>query len=133
MEVPMTIVGDKPYFLGLEGKRAFITGASSGLGAYFAETLAAQGANVLLAGRRPSALEQVAQRIREHGGDASTHVLDVTDANSREALPSALGEVDILVNNAGIVREVPAFDQSESDWETCDGLNTRQAPGALYG
>src|SRR5260370_22372439 len=118
----MANMENKPYSFGLEGKRAFITGASSGLGAYFAETLAAQGAKVLLAGRRSDALEQVAQRIRERGSDASTMVLDVTQAESREALPNALGDVDVLVNNAGIVREVLAFDQSETDWD--DVLDT---------
>ena len=112
----------KSYSFGLEGKRAFITGASSGLGAYFAETLAAQGANVVLAGRRSGALEQAALRIREGGGNASTLVLDVTRSESSEALSTALVDVDILINNAGIVREGPAFDQSESDWD--DVLDT---------
>src|ERR1700738_43879 len=99
---------EKSYSFGLEGKLAFVTGASSGLGAYFAETLAAQGASVILAGRRSSALEQVALRIREGGGNASTLVLDVTRSESREALAAALVGVDILINNAGIVREGPA-------------------------
>jgi NAD(P)-dependent dehydrogenase (short-subunit alcohol dehydrogenase family) len=115
-------MNEKTYSFGLEGKRAFVTGASSGLGAYFAETLAAQGASVILAGRRSSALEQVALRIREGGGSASTLVLDVTRSESREALAAALVDVDILINNAGIVREGPAFDQSESDWD--DVLDT---------
>jgi NAD(P)-dependent dehydrogenase (short-subunit alcohol dehydrogenase family) len=115
-------MNEKTYSFGLEGKRALVTGASSGLGAYFAETLATQGANVLLAGRRSDALEQVAQRIRASGGNASTLVLDVTQAESREALSNALGDVDVLVNNAGIVRETLAFDQSESDWD--DVLDT---------
>jgi NAD(P)-dependent dehydrogenase (short-subunit alcohol dehydrogenase family) len=112
----------KSYSFGLEGKRAFVTGASSGLGAYFAEALAAHGANVLLAGRRSDALEQVAQRIRERGGNPSTLVLDVTRSESREALSNALGDVDVLINNAGIVREGLAFDQSERDWD--DVLDT---------
>ncbi len=115
-------MNEKTYSFGLEGKRAFITGASGGLGAYFAETLAAQGATVVLAGRRSDALEQVALRIRERGGNASTLVLDVTRSGSGEALTDALVGVDILVNNAGIVREGPAFDQSESDWD--DVLDT---------
>src|SRR5260370_30113136 len=118
----MANMENKTYYFGLEGKRAFITGASGGLGAYFAETLAAQGATVVLAGRRSDALEQVALRIRERGGNASTLVLDVTRSGSGEALTDALVGVDILVNNAGIVREGPAFDQSESDWD--DVLDT---------
>jgi NAD(P)-dependent dehydrogenase (short-subunit alcohol dehydrogenase family) len=115
-------MNEKTYSFGLEGKRAFITGASGGLGAYFAETLAAQGATVVLAGRRSDALEQVALRIRERGGNASTLVVDVTRSGSGEALTDALVGVDVLVNNAGIVREGPAFDQSESDWD--DVLDT---------
>src|SRR5260370_20833516 len=108
-------MNEKTYYFGLEGKRAFITGASGGLGAYFAETLAAQGATVVLAGRRSDALEQVALRIRERGGNASTVVLDVTRSGSGEAVTDALGGVDILVNNAGIGREVPAFHPRASD------------------
>src|ERR1700738_3957389 len=116
---------DTPYSFGLDGKRAFITGASSGLGAYFAETLAAQGANVVLAGRRSDALAQVALRIRERGGNAWTLVLDVTPPGSGETLSNALVGVDVLVNNAGIVREGPAFDQSESDWDDVIDTNLK--------
>jgi len=105
---------DKPYYFGLEGKRAFVTGASSGLGAYFAETLAAHGANVLLAGRRSDALEQVARRIGERGGNASTLVLDVTQAESREALSSALGDVDELCHKPGLA--AGRSNESHCDW-----------------
>lgn len=101
----------------LKGKLAFVTGASSGIGAYFAETLAAHGAAVILGARRLEALDAVASRIRNAGGSASTLIVDVTSAASRQAMALALGSIDILVNNAGVVRDRPALEQSEADWD----------------
>ncbi|WP_144630909.1 SDR family NAD(P)-dependent oxidoreductase [Bordetella genomosp. 13] len=109
----------------LHGRRALVTGASSGLGAHFAALLAAHGAEVVLAARRMSALETVAQGIRAAGGRAASVELDVTDAASRQALAQAAGPVDILVNNAGIVRQAPALRQSEIDWDAVVDTNLK--------
>ncbi|SAI29698.1 2-deoxy-D-gluconate 3-dehydrogenase [Bordetella ansorpii] len=109
----------------LNGRRALITGASSGLGAHFAALLAEQGAEVVLAARRVSALEGVAQAIRAAGGVAHCVALDVTDAASRQALADAAGPIDILVNNAGIVRQAPALQQSEPDWDAVLDTNLK--------
>jgi len=109
----------------LQGRRALVTGASSGLGAYFAGVLAARGAEVVLAARRVEMLESVAGRLREEGAKVSTVILDVTDADSRNALMHACGHVDILVNNAGVVRQGAALAQSEQDWDQVMGTNLR--------
>lgn len=109
----------------LQGRRALVTGASSGLGAYFAGVLAAQGAEVVLAARRIEMLEAVAARLRDEGANVSTVVLDVTDSSSCNALMSACGHVDILVNNAGVVRQGAALDQSEQDWDEVMDTNLR--------
>lgn len=109
----------------LEGKRALVTGASSGLGAYFAGVLAAHGAHVILAARRREALEAVANELRQSGSQVSTVVLDVTSAPSGDALMAACGRVDILVNNAGVVREGSALTQSEEDWDDVMDTNLR--------
>ena len=90
----------------LTGRVALVTGASSGLGARFAEVLAAQGAAVVLAARRLDRLEALAAKIEASGGKALAVQMDATDAASMVAAvaagEAAFGTVDILVNNAGM-------------------------------
>ena len=109
----------------LHGKRALVTGASSGLGAHFALLLAACGADVVLAARRRQALDEVAAKAVAHGGSVTTIALDVTDAASIAALAGTTGPIDILVNNAGVVRESAALDHSESDWDAVLDTNLK--------
>lgn len=108
----------------LAGKRALVTGASSGLGAHFAMLLAAQGAEIVIAARRMDSLSDVARRVEEHGL-VRCLPLDVTDAASRQALVSAAGPIDILVNNAGVVRETAALSHSEDDWDAVLDTNLK--------
>ena len=110
---------------GLHGRRALVTGASSGLGAHFALLLAARGADVVLAARRLQALDEVAAKAAAHGGSVATITLDVTDASSIAALAEAAGPIDILVNNAGVVRESAALDHSEADWDAVLDTNLK--------
>lgn len=95
-----------PYTIDLSGRVAFITGASSGLGAQFARTLATAGAAVVLASRRVEKLKDLRAIIESEGGDARVYELDVTDHDSiKSAVAHAETEVcsiDILVNNAGV-------------------------------
>lgn len=107
----------------LNGKVALVTGASSGLGAHFAQVLAAAGAEVIVAARRVDALENLAGRIRTAGGICSAVALDVASADSIAALD--LGRVDVLVNNAGIVREAALLDLSEDDWDAVVDTNAK--------
>ena len=90
----------------LTGRVALVTGASSGLGARFAQVLAAQGAAVVLAARRLDRLEALAAQIRNAGGQALAVQMDATDADSLVAAvaagEAAFGTIDILVNNAGM-------------------------------
>ena len=90
----------------LSGHVALVTGASSGLGWRFAQTLAASGAKVAATARRLDKLEQLAAEINAAGGECLPIALDVTDAESIEQCVrhanEALGLVDILVNNAGM-------------------------------
>ncbi|MEB2312726.1 MAG: SDR family NAD(P)-dependent oxidoreductase [Sorangiineae bacterium] len=102
----------------LSGKIAVITGASSGIGAATARTLAALGASLRLGARR---LERVEALASELGGGASAHALDVTVPESCRAFTEwATGDaagVDILVNNAGLARGLaPVVDSDERDW-----------------
>ena len=109
----------------LAGKVAFVTGASGGLGAHFAKTLAAAGADVVIGARRADAMTEVAAAIAAAGGRCRAVALDVADAVSVRALDKLWPEVDILVNNAGIVRDVPSLNQSEADWDSVIDTNLK--------
>jgi len=89
----------------LQGKRVFITGASSGIGAALAREFARQGANVALGARRADRLEALAEEIRAAGGEALALPCDVTDRPSLDAAfaraAEAWGGVDVAVANAG--------------------------------
>ncbi|MBB6626151.1 SDR family oxidoreductase [Nocardioides sp. KIGAM211] len=90
-----------------ERRPAVVTGASSGIGAATALTLAAAGHPVALGARRVERCEEVAAQVRAVGGEAVAHALDVTDADSVAAFAAAvardLGDVEVLVSNAGAV------------------------------
>jgi NAD(P)-dependent dehydrogenase (short-subunit alcohol dehydrogenase family) len=109
----------------LLAKRALITGASSGLGAHFAQLLASQGADVVLVARRVGALDAVADKVRSHGHSVVTIAIDVTDSASLAGLADAAGPVDILINNAGVVREGAALTHTEHDWDTVLDTNLK--------
>lgn len=118
--------------LGLEGKRALVTGASSGLGAHFAALLAAEGAKVAIAARRVERLEEARAGLEAAGAaEVLPLALDVTDAASVE---SAVGEtvqrfggLDILVNNAGTAGRMPALETSPEDYDQVIATNLRGA------
>lgn len=86
---------------------AVVTGASSGIGAATALTLAAAGHPVALGARRTARLDEVVAQIRDSGGEAVAHPLDLTDADSvtafAEAVTADLGEIEVVVSNAGAV------------------------------
>lgn len=109
----------------LSGKTAFVTGASGGLGAHFAQVLARAGAAVIIAARRREALAEVAAGIEAAGGRCETAALDVADSASIAAIEPLLADVDIFVNNAGVVVEKPFLDQSEEDWDRVVGTNAK--------
>ena len=106
----------------LDGEVALVTGASSGLGARFAEVLAAAGAKVVLAARREAELSAVAARI----GAAAT-VMDVRDLASVRAgfdfAERAFGRVTVLVNNAGVGHAHPLDQLDDAAWQTTMAVN----------
>ena len=91
--------------LGLKGKVALVTGASSGIGRAVALCLAREGAHVVVNGRDSARVEVVAGEVRACGVEALSVLADITLAEDVEKLVTAaigkLGRVDILVNNAG--------------------------------
>ncbi len=111
----------------LTGEVALVTGASSGLGWRFAQTLAAHGASVVLAARRTDKLEALKSAIEADGGEALTVQLDVADygqiGQAFDAAEREFGTVTILVNNAGMAVSKPAIDMSPQDWRKIMDVN----------
>ncbi len=106
--------------LGLRDRVCAITGASRGIGAATALTLAAEGAVVMLVARQGDALERVAEACRQAGGSAQTLELDITERDAGERLLQAcmtrLGRIDALVNNAGTSAVKSLQELTDEDW-----------------
>ena len=111
----------------LDGKRALVAGASSGIGFACAAALADAGAHVVLAARRADKLEEGVAAIRAAGGTADALTLDVADVAATEAAVSAHGPFDVLVNSAGLARHGPALDADPDDFDAVSGLNVKGA------
>ncbi|MDO8449851.1 MAG: SDR family oxidoreductase [Rhodoferax sp.] len=119
------------YSIDLSGRVAFVTGASSGLGAQFARTLSNAGAAVVLASRRVDRLKDLRSQIEGEGGDAHVIELDVTDVDSiKSAVAHAeteVGSIDILINNSGVSTTQRIQDVSEDDFDRMFNTNVRGA------
>jgi NADP-dependent 3-hydroxy acid dehydrogenase YdfG len=117
----------------LDGTVVLVTGASSGIGAAAAASLAAQGAAVALAARRAGRLEAVAAGIRDQGGTALVLECDITDeqqaAGAVERTVAELGRLDTLINNAGVMLLGPAAGAPVPEWQQMVALNVL---GLLY-
>jgi NAD(P)-dependent dehydrogenase (short-subunit alcohol dehydrogenase family) len=115
----------------LKEKIALVTGASSGLGAQFARTLAANGALVVLAARRVERLKDLRAEIEAEGGAADVVPLDVTDLDSVAAavakIESENGPIDILINNSGVSTTQRLVDVSVVDFDHVFGTNVKGA------
>jgi hypothetical protein len=119
------------YSIDLSGRVALITGASGGLGAQFARTLAGAGAAVVLASRRIERLKELRAQIEAEGGDAHVIELDVTDPDSiRSAVAHAeteVGSIDILVNNSGVSTTQRLVEVSQDDFDFMFDTNVKGA------
>jgi NAD(P)-dependent dehydrogenase (short-subunit alcohol dehydrogenase family) len=113
----------------IEGKHVLITGGSSGLGRFFAETLAAHGARITVAARRAEALTRTVDDIAAAKGLARSVVMDVTAPQSIEAAFDAaearFGVVEIVVNNAGVTSTRLALEQDEASWDKVIDTNLK--------
>ncbi len=121
MQLPRT-----PSFR-LDGRRALVAGASSGIGLGCAVALAEQGAEVWLAARSAGKLDAAAAALRAEGLPAHTLALDVADIAATAEAVAAHGPFDILVNSAGLARHAPALDTAPADFDAAASLNLRGA------
>ncbi len=109
----------------LDGKRALITGASSGFGAHFAQLLSAAGADVVLAARRADKLAGLQKALQAQGRRASSVSMDVGSRDSVLAGFDQIGTCDIVINNAGITVTRALLDQTEEDWDSVIDTNLK--------
>jgi len=110
----------------LDGKRALVTGASSGIGQASAAALADVGAHVVCAARGAERLNATVAAIQARGGSAEALVLDQSDLQALEA--ALKGQVfDVVVNSAGTAHPVAAIDTLPADFDRVMDLNLRSA------
>lgn len=114
---------------GIEGRVALVTGASRGLGAHFAQVLAAHGARVAVSARDLGAVEPLARDIVAAGGEAFAVALDVRlPASVQQAVDAVeyeFGPIHILVNNAGTTLTKPALEVSVAEWDSVLDTNLK--------
>jgi NAD(P)-dependent dehydrogenase (short-subunit alcohol dehydrogenase family) len=105
--------------LQIDGKRALISGATSGIGLAIATTLADEGAAVIIAGRSKEKLERARQSVQSSSGkkaEVVTVTADLGTVEGVETVISSVSDIDILVNNLGIYQAKSFFELQDSDW-----------------
>lgn len=108
----------------VDGTRALVTGAGSGIGRATALALAARGATVACVDLDGEAAEKTAAACEERGAAAASALMaDVADRRAVVALAADVGPVDLLVNNAGVGMSGRFADMSEADWSWIRGVN----------
>lgn len=111
----------------MAGRVTIVTGASSGLGANFAETFAEAGSDVVLAARRADRLSSTAEAVRAHGRRALPVATDVSVPEQCDRLVARameeFGRVDVLINNAGIAHAVPATRETPEQFRSVIEVN----------
>lgn len=110
----------------LDGKRALVTGASSGIGLGCAVALAQAGAHVTFAARRSDVLQTVVDQASRDGLQAEALTLDITDTQAVRRLFGG-HHFDIVLNSAGLARHSPALDTQEDDFDAVMNINVRAA------
>lgn len=113
--------------LRLDGKRALVAGASSGIGAACAVAMGEAGAEVTISARRLDNLEALAAEMRSEGMVVNTLQMDVSDTAATERQVAKHGPFDVLVNSAGLARHGPALEADPDDFSAVSDLNLKGA------
>ena len=113
--------------LRLDGKRALVTGASSGIGQACAVALAEAGAHVVCAARGADRLNDSVAQMTAQGWSVSALPLDITDLDALDDAIAAQPSVDIVVNSAGLARHSAALDTTPDDFDAVMNVNLRAA------
>jgi NAD(P)-dependent dehydrogenase (short-subunit alcohol dehydrogenase family) len=111
----------------LDGKRALVAGASSGIGLAAAAALGEAGADVVVAARRAAALDALVADMTAAGMKATALTLDVSDITGTQTAVAEHGPFDVLVNSAGLARHSPATATTEADFDAVSALNIKGA------
>lgn len=111
----------------LDGRRALVAGASSGIGHGCAAALAEAGAHVVLGARKVDALEAAAAALRRAGGSAEALRLDLTDIDGMRAALADRPPFDVLLNSAGLARHGPAVETTPEDFDRVMAVALRGA------
>lgn len=116
-----------------DGRVAFITGGSRGIGKSIVELFAEGGAKVAFIDLNEEALKATANELKEKGIEVFAKAADVTDREqvegTMEEVVNTFGSIDILVNNAGVIRDNLLFKMTDSDWDTVMNVHLK---GSFY-
>jgi len=111
----------------LDGRRALVTGASSGIGLGSAVALAEAGAHVVMAARGKDKLEQVVAAVVARGLSAESAVMDIGNIDSINAVMKSQNAFDVVVNSAGTACPTPALETTPEEYQTVMDINVRGA------
>jgi NAD(P)-dependent dehydrogenase (short-subunit alcohol dehydrogenase family) len=107
----------------MDGRRALVAGASSGIGLASAVALAEAGAHVVCVARGKEKLEGVVADIKAQGFSASAAVADIDDVKAFATVLEREGPLDVFVNSAGLARHSPATETTEDDFDAVAAVN----------
>ncbi|HHU53216.1 MAG TPA: SDR family oxidoreductase [Clostridiaceae bacterium] len=113
----------------LKDKVVILTGATGGIGQVIAKALAARNMRLMLTGRNPGKLQQLAESVRAIGGDAATCIANLFDPEAIDLIINAtltvFGNIDMLINNAGLAQNTAFADVTAEEYDRIVTLNTK--------